>query len=80
MRNWLADPINNPQSPLVRRLICPFDTGTQDEFLIRERGDANGGKWVQVGRQGNPLFCEALIGIEDKEDLIADIEQALSLL
>lgn len=25
------------------------------------------GKWVQVGRQGNPLFCEALVAIEDKD-------------
>ncbi|MBL9212682.1 MAG: DUF4331 domain-containing protein [Opitutaceae bacterium] len=27
---------------------------------------ANGG-WVQVGRQGNPLFCEAFIAIRDKD-------------
>ena len=25
------------------------------------------GNWVQVGRQGNPLFCEALIAIKDKD-------------
>ena len=25
------------------------------------------GDFVQVGRQGNPLFCEALIGIQDKD-------------
>lgn len=25
------------------------------------------GDWVQVGRQGNPLFAEALIGIKDKD-------------
>jgi hypothetical protein len=25
------------------------------------------GSWVQVGRQGNPLFCEALVGIADKD-------------
>jgi hypothetical protein len=35
--------------------------------VLRERGDANGGRWVQVGRQGNPLFCEALVAIEDKD-------------
>jgi hypothetical protein len=35
--------------------------------LIRERGDATGGNWVQVGRQGNPLFCEGLVAIEDKD-------------
>lgn len=25
------------------------------------------GNWVQVGRQGNPLFCEAFIAIQDKD-------------
>ena len=25
------------------------------------------GPWVQVGRQGNPLFCEAFIAIKDKD-------------
>jgi hypothetical protein len=25
------------------------------------------GDWVQVGRQGNPLFCEAFVAIEDKD-------------
>jgi hypothetical protein len=25
------------------------------------------GHWVQVGRQGNPLFCEAFIAIKDKD-------------
>jgi hypothetical protein len=25
------------------------------------------GPWVQIGRQGNPLFCEALVGIADKD-------------
>ncbi len=25
------------------------------------------GPWVQVGRQGNPLFCEVLVGIADKD-------------
>jgi Domain of unknown function (DUF4331) len=31
--------------------------------LIESASDA---EYVQVGRQGNPLFCEALIGVEDK--------------
>lgn len=25
------------------------------------------GNWVQVGRQGNPLFCEAFVAIKDKD-------------
>lgn len=29
--------------------------------------DQNWGRFVQVGRQGNPLFCEALVAIEDKD-------------
>ncbi len=27
---------------------------------------SNDGDWIQVGRLGNPLFCEALVAIEDK--------------
>uniref|UniRef100_UPI0039C93A16 DUF4331 domain-containing protein n=1 Tax=Horticoccus sp. 23ND18S-11 TaxID=3391832 RepID=UPI0039C93A16 len=30
-------------------------------------GTAASGPWVQVGRQGNPLFCEAFIAIKDKD-------------
>ena len=26
-----------------------------------------GKRWAQVGRQGNPLFCEALVASEDKD-------------
>ena len=26
-----------------------------------------GRRWAQVGRQGNPLFCEGLIAVEDKD-------------
>lgn len=28
---------------------------------------APSGNWVQVGRQGNPLFCEAFVAIKDKD-------------
>jgi hypothetical protein len=31
------------------------------------KNDSTHGDFVQVGRQGNPLFCEALIAIEDKD-------------
>ncbi len=31
------------------------------------RTDRMRGSWVQVGRQGNPLFCEALVAIADKD-------------
>lgn len=30
-------------------------------------GTAVSGAWVQVGRQGNPLFCEAFIAVKDKD-------------
>ncbi|HEX9783158.1 MAG TPA: DUF4331 domain-containing protein [Opitutaceae bacterium] len=30
-------------------------------------GPMSSGNWVQVGRQGNPLFAEALIAIKDKD-------------
>ncbi|MBL9198883.1 MAG: DUF4331 domain-containing protein [Opitutaceae bacterium] len=30
-------------------------------------GTAATGAWVQVGRQGNPLFCEAFIALADKD-------------
>ena len=30
-------------------------------------GTTSTGAWVQVGRQGNPLFCEAFIAIKDKD-------------
>jgi len=33
----------------------------------RETDDSNGEKFVQVGRQGNPLFNEALVAIVDKD-------------
>jgi hypothetical protein len=42
-------------------------TSRRQVRVLRDRGDSNGGRWVQVGRQGNPLFCEALVGIEDKD-------------
>jgi Domain of unknown function (DUF4331) len=35
--------------------------------ILRKRGDQFKGDFVQVGRQGNPLFCEALIAIVDKD-------------
>lgn len=43
-------------------------TSRRQVRVLRDRGsDSIGGRWVQVGRQGNPLFCEALVGIEDKD-------------
>lgn len=36
--------------------------------IYRKDGDTKSvGKWVQVARQGNPLFCEAFVAIADKD-------------
>jgi hypothetical protein len=36
--------------------------------VLRKKGDPRSfGQYVQVGRQGNPLFCEALVAIADKD-------------
>jgi len=35
--------------------------------VLGKAGDASLGDWVQVGRQGNPLFNEGLVAIEDKD-------------
>jgi hypothetical protein len=35
--------------------------------IVREDDDQNSGQWVQVARQGNPLFNEAFVAIIDKD-------------
>jgi hypothetical protein len=35
--------------------------------VLRESSDRGKGPWVQVGRQGNPLFCEGLVALADKD-------------
>ncbi len=42
-------------------------TSRRQMRVIRDRSDSESGRWVQVGRQGNPLFCEGLVAIEDKD-------------
>jgi hypothetical protein len=42
-------------------------TSRRQVRVLREKGDSEGGRWIQVGRQGNPLFCEALVAIADKD-------------
>ncbi|MEZ5326622.1 MAG: DUF4331 domain-containing protein [Verrucomicrobiales bacterium] len=44
-----------------RRQISILDDGSTSKGL---RGL---GKFVQVGRQGNPLFCEAIVAMQDKD-------------
>jgi hypothetical protein len=38
-----------------------------DQGNPSEQGDLNFGRWVQVARQGNPLFNEGLVAIKDKD-------------
>ena len=35
--------------------------------ILNEAETKTEGDWVQVGRQGNPLFCEAFVAIADKD-------------
>jgi len=42
-------------------------TSRREVRVLRERGDLNLGRWVQVARQGNPLFCEGLVAVADKD-------------
>ena len=49
-----------------------YATTSRQKITIRsskpeKRGDFTFGQWIQVGRQGNPLFAEALVGIRDKD-------------
>ena len=42
-------------------------TSRRSTNVLRSSGTAITGPFVQVGRQGNPLFCEAFIAIVDKD-------------
>lgn len=42
-------------------------TSRRQERVLTGEGDENEGEWVQVGRQGNPLFNEGFVAIADKD-------------
>ena len=42
-------------------------TSRRQVRILKSKRDRNAGRWVQVGRQGNPLFNEGLVAIEDKD-------------
>lgn len=44
------------------------ETLRKSTTVLRTTTDTNSGAWIQVGRQGNPLFCEALIAGQDKDN------------
>jgi Domain of unknown function (DUF4331) len=42
-------------------------TSRKQVRILRERDDLDFGRWVQVARQGNPLFNEGFVAIADKD-------------
>ena len=42
-------------------------TSRQQVRILEQDGNEHEGPWVQVARQGNPLFNEALVAIKDKD-------------
>ena len=42
-------------------------TSRRQVTMLREEGNKTGGRWVQVARQGNPLFNEGLVALADKD-------------
>jgi len=42
-------------------------TSRRQVRITKEDDDKNAGRWVQVARQGNPLFNEGLVAIADKD-------------
>ena len=51
-----------------QQIVGVYATTSRRQIRIfREDGNQNVGKWVQVARQGNPLFNEGLVAIADKD-------------
>jgi hypothetical protein len=51
-----------------QRVVGVYATASRRQVrLLRGNGDNNSGAWVQVARQGNPLFNEGLVGLADKD-------------
>jgi hypothetical protein len=55
-----------------QQVVGVYATTSRQKVTVLPEGkdpanDIRHGEFVQVGRQGNPLFCEALVAIEDKD-------------
>ena len=53
-----------------QQIVGVYATTSRRRFTVLVDGNQKSdpfGDWVQVGRQGNPLFNEALVAIEDKD-------------
>ncbi|HXG47870.1 MAG TPA: DUF4331 domain-containing protein [Methylomirabilota bacterium] len=48
-----------------RRAVTILRDGEDGKACVK--GNLTAGRWVQVARQGNPLFCEGLVAIADKD-------------
>ena len=42
-------------------------TSRREVRIFKDNGNQNEGQWVQVARQGNPLFNEGLVAVADKD-------------
>lgn len=52
----------------ARQIVGVYATTSRRQLrVLRGNGDENTGEWVQVARQGNPLFNEGLVAIVDKD-------------
>src|SRR5207244_8943897 len=59
-------PITEPGG--AQQVVGVDATTSRREFRIfSDNGNQNVGEWVQVARQGNPLFNEGLVAIADKD-------------
>ena len=58
-----ADQIVGVYASTSRRVMSVDDDDDDDD----DNGDGDNGRFVQVARQGNPLFNEALVSIADKD-------------
>src|SRR5215831_12348271 len=51
-----------------RQIVGVYATTSRKQVrILRERDDLNVGRWVQVARQGNPLFNEGFVAVADKD-------------
>jgi len=50
-----------------QQVVGVYATTSRRQVRILSKGPVNSGRWVQVARQGNPLFNEGLVAIADKD-------------
>jgi hypothetical protein len=62
----LAIPVNELGGD--QQIVGVYATTSRRQMnILREKGDSIGGNWIQVARQGNPLFNEGLVALQDKD-------------